>query len=110
MGGGDNDGKELRSDDRSEMLSSSMVARMFASPGAGSKKIVVAGCPDHRTFRESYARESDGVGAGHGEALRGQTEVWVQETVIDSTKEELGEGRWQSARCQVDDVPSAQWR
>lgn len=52
MGGGDNDGKELRSDDRSEMLSSSMVARMVASPEAGSEENVVVGCPDHRTFLE----------------------------------------------------------
>ena len=43
MGGGDNDAKELRSDDRSEMLSSSMVAGMVASPGAGVERAAIIG-------------------------------------------------------------------
>lgn len=58
MGGGDNDARELRSDDKSEMLSSSMVAGMAASPGAGLESIAVVGCPDHRTFGDLTTRET----------------------------------------------------
>lgn len=78
MGGGDSDPRELRSDDRSEMLSSSMVAEIVASPEAGLGRIAAVGCPEHRSFQDLTAREAGCVGVRrHGE-LGGQTKVWAQ--------------------------------
>ena len=51
MGGGDNDAKELRSDDKSDMLSSSMVARLVASPEAGSERVAIVSSPEHRILK-----------------------------------------------------------
>ena len=52
MGGGDSDAKELRSDDKSDMLSSSMVAGLVASPEAGSERVAIVRSPEHRILKE----------------------------------------------------------